>query len=72
MMQIDASGWLVGRVVLAGDISGVDGASLSLEGGVDAPEYEICLFVPAMAFPPSFNHSFVVSVNLEVSAATAG
>ena len=71
-MWIDASGQLVSWVILAGDVSCVDGASLSLECGVNTPEDGVHLFVSTTAFPPSFDHSFVVSVNLEVSAATAG
>jgi len=71
-MWVDASGRLVGWVFLAGDISRVDGAFSILKDGVNTPEDGVCLSVSAATFPPSFDHSFVVSVNLEVSAAAAG
>ena len=71
-VRIGASGWLVSWVILAGDVSCVDGASLSLKCGVNTPEDGVHLSVLTTAFPPSVDHSFVVSVNLEVSAITAG
>ena len=48
------------------------GRVLSMHDGVNTAEDEVHLFVSALAFPPSFNHSFVVSVDFEVSAAAAG
>ena len=43
-----------------------------MHDGVNAVEDEVRLFFSAPAFPPSFNHSFVVSIDFEVSAAAAG
>ena len=70
--RIDSSGQLVSWVVLARDIPCVDGALLSVEDGVNAPEDNVHLLVPTMPFPPSFDNPFVVPINLEVSATTAG
>ena len=69
---VNASGWLVGWVLFTGDISGVYGVLPSFKDVVNAPEDNICLLVSATPFPPSFDHPFVVSVNLEVSAVVAG
>ena len=60
------------RVFLAWNISCVYGRLLSAHDGVNAAEDEVCLFVSALAFPPSFNHSLVVSLDFEVSTAAAG
>ena len=69
---IDSSGQIVSWVVLAGDIPGVDGALPSVEDGVDTPKDDVRLLVLTASFPPSFDDSFVVPINLEVSAAAAG
>ena len=50
----------------------MDGALLSVEDGMNAPEDNICLLFPTMPFPLSFDNPFVVPINLEVSTTTAG
>ena len=70
--RIDSSGRIVSWVVLAGDIPGVDGALPSVEDGMDTLKDDVRLLVSTASFPPSFNDSFVVPINLEVRAAAAG
>ena len=48
------------------------GRLLSTHDGVNVAEDKVCLFVSASAFPPSFNHSLVVSIDFEVSTTAAG
>ena len=50
----------------------MDGALSSVEDGMNMPEDKVCLLVPTMPFPPSFDNPFVVPVNFEVSATAAG
>jgi len=69
---IDSSGRLVSWVVLAGDVPHVDCAFLGSQDGVKVAEDGVRLPVSAASFPPAFDDSFIVPINLEVSITAAG
>ena len=71
-MWVCSLGWLISWVVLAGNISCVDHALFGSKNGMKAVEDGIHLPVSTVPFPPSFDNSFVVSVNLEMRASVAG
>ena len=68
---VDASRWLVCRVVFASDITSVDSAFASTNEVVDSLEYCICQSVSALALPPSFDDPTIVTIDLKVGSCGA-
>ena len=67
-----ALGGIISWVFLTWYVSSVDGRLPSAQEGMDTAEDKVGLLVPTSALPPSFNNTFVVSIDLEVDASAAG
>ena len=63
---IDASGWVVCRVVFARDVTRVDSAVASASEVMDSSKHKVGGPVSAATLPPSFDNATVVTVDLEV------
>jgi len=63
--MVDSTGWVVGRVVLAWDILGVEFNTCLLAFVVYQFEDLVCGNVAAPSFPPAFDDTFVVAEDLD-------
>ena len=61
-------GWVVSRVVLAWDVTGMEYDACSLAFVMYQLEDFVCGSVAASSLPPAFDNTFVVSEDLDICA----
>ena len=71
-MVVDTSGRVVGWVLFARDVSGVEEDAFLFRESVNVSEDIVGGLVPASALPPAFDDPSVISKDLDVGASGNG